>query len=80
MHEIWNASSDIILPHCIVYFEWLSYICQFNQGPLEKWTETTKYRYEEGLELVRVPREFLDSTVWHTLILAILLHTIVFHP
>ena len=28
----------------------------------------------------RAPAEFLDNTVWHPLILTILLHNVVFHP
>ena len=35
---------------------------------------------ESELELVRVLAEFLDSTVRHPLILALLLHNVVFHP
>ena len=35
---------------------------------------------ERGCQGCLVPAEFLDSTVWHPLILAILLHNVVFHP
>ena len=35
-------------------------------------------KYISGLQLA--PAEFLDSNVWHPLILAILLHNVVLHP